>query len=147
VLSLAVAIGFFCSEVIVLVVFLALGAMLSAAATSDAALSNPSSILSTHEAIRALGASILFIILSGYLVSLATLCAIFRARLLSLTHATWVTLLFVLHAGFFLFYLRAPAVLSSSLMLVAVGVVCVIAAVATEYFLWRKWLLPRGRLM
>jgi hypothetical protein len=137
--SLVAAIGFFCSEVIVLTAFLALGIFLLAAAAPDA-VTTSSSILTTHELLRAIGASVGFMILSGYLVSVATLLVIFRNRLLSLTHAGWITLLFVVHAVFFLFYLRGPAVVSSSALLVVVGIACVIAAAATEYFLWRKWL-------
>ena len=124
---------------IVLTAFLALGVFLQAAA-APAAIATSSSIFTIDELLGALGVSVMFMILSGYLVSIAILLVIFRNRLLSLTHAGWVTLLFVLHAGFFLFYLRGPAVLSSSVLLIAVGVVCVIAAAATEYLVWRQWL-------
>lgn len=146
VLSLVVAIGFFCSEMVLLIVFLGLGLMVSTAAMSNAAVGT-SPLWSVDEARRALVASMGFMILSGYIVSVATLLACFRARPLSSTHAAWVLVLFVLHAGFFLLYLRGPAVLSSSLLLIAVGLACVIIAAAAQYFLWRKWLLPRGRLM
>lgn len=135
------AIGFFLSEVVVLAVFLALGTMLYAVAAGDTAVGS-TSIWSADEVLRAFGASMLFLILSGYLVSLAVLLVMFRSRPLSPTHAAWATLLFALHAFFFLFYLRAPAVLSSNSALVAVGVVCVIVAAASQYLLWRKWLLP-----
>jgi hypothetical protein len=137
--SLVAAIGFFCSEVIALTAFLALGIFLYAAVAPDA-VATGSSILSIHELLRALGASVVFMILSGYLVSIAILLVIFRNRVLSLTHAGLITLLFVLHAGFFLFYLRGPVVVSSSTLAVAVGVVCVIAAAATQYLFWRRWL-------
>ena len=144
VLRLVVAIGFFCSEVVLLLAFLGLGLMVSTAVMSHAGVGT-SSIWSVDELRRAFGASMIFMVLSGYIVSVAALLALFRARPLSFTHAASVALLFVMHAGFFLFYLRGPAVPSSSLMLIAVGVGCVIAAAAVQYFLWNKWLLPRGQ--
>jgi hypothetical protein len=142
----AIAIGFFCSEVLALIVFLALAMLLSAGVSTDGS-PYTSSLWSTHEIARSVGASIGFLVLSGYIVSVTILSVIFRSRLLSLTHGVWLTLLFILHAGFFLFYLRGPAVLSSGLILLATGVVCVLGAAAVEYFLWRKWLAPRGRLI
>lgn len=144
VLRLAVAIGFYCSEVVLLLVFLSLGLMVSTAVMSHAGVGT-SSLWSVDELRRAFGASMIFMVLSGYIVSIAALLALFRARPLSLMHAAWVALLFLLHAGFFLFYLRGPAVSSSSVMLIAVGVACVIAAAAAQYILWNKWILPRGQ--
>jgi hypothetical protein len=136
---LLAVIGFFCSEVIVLIIFLALGILLFAAVPISGATSS-SSVLATREVLRAIGVSVLFIVVSGYLASVAMLLVIFRNRLLSLTHATWLTALFALHAVFFIFYLRGPAIVSSSMLLVAVGVICVSAAAATQYVLWRRWL-------
>jgi hypothetical protein len=145
VLRLAVAVGFYCSEVVLLLVFLGLGLMVSTAPMGHAGVAT-SLLWYVDEARRAFGASMIFMVLSGYIVSVAALLALFRARPLSLTHAVWITFLFVLHAAFFLFYLRGPAVPSSSVMLIAVGVACVIAAAAAQYVLWSKWLLPRGQV-
>lgn len=142
-LTRVVAIGFFCSEMVLLIVFLSLGVMVSTAAMGHAGIGT-SPLWSFDEVRRAFGASMIFMVLSGYIVSIAALLALFRARPLSLTHAACITLLFVLHAGFFLFYLRGPAVPSSSVMLIGVGVACVIAATAAQYFFWSKSLLPRG---
>lgn len=146
-LTLGLAICFFVSEMVLLTVFLALGIALFAAVAGDAA-GGSASMFSAREALRCLGASVIFVCLSGYFVSvaLALLVAFFRTRLLSLTHLAWATVLFVFHAAFFLLYLRGPAVLSTSLMLIAIGAVSVVAAATTEYVLWRKWLLPRGQI-
>ena len=145
VLTLVVAIAFFFSEVILLVVFLGLGLMILTAAMSHAGVGT-SHLWSIDEVRRAFIASTGFMVLSGYIVSVAALLALFRARPLSVTHAAWVSVLFVLHAVFFLFYLRGPAVSSSGVMLITVGVACVIAATAAEFFLWRKWLPSRSQL-
>lgn len=146
VLRLAVAIGFYCSEVVLLLAFLGFGLMVSTAAMSHAGVGT-SSLWSVDELRRAFGASMIFMVLSGYIVSVAALLALFRARPLSLTHAACVALLFVMHAGFFLFYLRGPAVPSSAVMIIVVGVVSVIAAAAMQYLLWHKWMSPNSRPM
>ena len=138
-----VAIGLFISEVVVLIIVFAIALLLSVAILSDAN-DGYSSLWTLSEIRRAAGAAMLFLILSGYIISIAFLSLIFYSRLLSLTHALWATLLFVLHAAFFLFYLRGPAALSSALVLIVVGTTAVGGAATTEYFLWRKWLLLPG---
>ena len=140
-LSLAVAIGFLVSELLLLTIFIGLGLWVSAAAMTHAGVGT-SPLWSVDEARRALGGSMIFMILSGYFLTVVITLACFRSRLLSLPHAAWVTLLFVLHAAFFFLYLWGPAVLSSSLLIVAVGVASVITAAVVQYFLWRTWLLP-----
>lgn len=142
-LSLALAIGFYVFEVVLLTIALAFGIVLSATLTGDAT-AGSASAFSAHEALRAFGASLLFMVLSGYFVSVAGLVVLFRTQLLSLSRSMWLVLLFLVHSGFFLFYLRASEVSSSSVMLIGIGVVCVVAAATAEYMLWRRWLLPRS---
>jgi hypothetical protein len=132
-------IGFFISEVVLLIIFLAIAGLLSAAISTDVNVGY-ASLWSWSEIRSATGAAMMFLILSGYIISIAILSVIFYSRLLTVTHALWTTLLFVLHAAFFFFYLQGPAVLSSAFILIAVGTVSVGGAAVMEYFLWRKWL-------
>lgn len=135
--------GFLLSEVLLLIALLTFGIVLSACISSDLPIvETPPMLLA--EAFRAFGASVLFIVLSGYLVSVVTLTLIFRANPLSRLRASLLALLFVLHAGVFLFYLRAPADFKTSAVLIVVGVVCVIAVTMLEHLLWRRWLPPRS---
>jgi hypothetical protein len=142
VLRLAVAIGFYISEVVLLVVCLSVGLMVFTAVTTPADVGTQS-LGSIDEVRRAVGASVLFAILSGFAVSVAVLLALFRTRPLCLMHAASVALLFVIHATFFLFYLMGRAVPSSSAGLIAVGVACVAAAAKMQHALWNTWLFPR----
>ena len=137
VLRLGIALGLLCSELALLIAFLGFGLMVFTAATTHAAV-GAAPLWSVDEVRRALVASLGFMVLSGYVLSVTALLVFFRARPLSLMHAAWVALLFVLHAVFFLFYLRGPAVASSSVILIAAGVACVIAAAAVQYLLWNK---------
>jgi hypothetical protein len=134
-----VAIGFFISEVVMLIIFLSIAGLLSAAISTDADVGY-SSLGSWSEIRSAMGAAMMFLTLSGYIISIAILSVIFYSRLLTVAHALWTTLLFVLHAALFWFYLRGPTALSSALILIAVGTVSVGGAAAMEYLLWRKWL-------
>lgn len=143
VLRPVLALGFYVAEMVLLTTALAIGILLSNMLTGDAAAGSVPDF-SVHEALRSFGASVLFMILSGYFVTVAGLVVLFRKRLLSLAHASWLVLLFLLHSGFFLFYLRASEVSSSSVALIATGAVCVGVAAAAEYMLWRRWLLPRS---
>jgi len=137
----AIAIAFFCSEVLALIVFLALALLLLVGVSTEGS-PYMASVWSASEIARSLGASSAFIVLSGYIFSVGILSVVFRSKPLSLAHGAWLTALFILHAGFFVFYLRGPAVLSSAMILLATGIVGVVGAIATEYFLWRKWLAP-----
>lgn len=135
--------GFLLSEVLLLTALLTLGIALSAIISSDLSIVEvPSKFL--DEAFRAFGASVLFIVLSGYLVSVIALTLIFRANPISGTRALLLVLLFAVHAGVFLFYFRAPADFMTSAILMTVGVVCVIVVTILEYLLWRRWLPPRS---
>jgi len=136
-------IGFFVLDVLLLIVSLALGLMLLTALSDDPG-AFQISLLSKSDVIRALGASTVFMILSGYVVSVMILTMIFRNRLLSRARAFWLALMFAVHSGVFLFYLRAPAAQISSVRLIAIGFICVIAVTSLEYFLWRRWI---SRLM
>jgi hypothetical protein len=137
---LAITVCFFVSEVILLVAFLATGIYILAAVTIE---TPPGvSYVLADEARRALGSAAVFIVLSGYIVSVAALLGYFRIQPLTLARAVWLVALFALHAGIFLFVMRAPAVVSTSLTLIAIGAVCVAAAASTEYILWRRWLGP-----
>lgn len=134
--------GFILTEALLLIALLALGIALSASISSDLPIVEvPPTFL--EEAFRAIGASVLFMVLSGYLVSVVTLTLIFRANPLSRTRASLLVMFFVLHAGVFLFYLRAPADFMASALLITVGVVCVVAVTMLEYLLWRRWLPQR----
>lgn len=131
--------GFILSEALLLIALLAFGIALSASISSNLPIAEaPPTVM--EEAFRAVGASVLFMVLSGYLVSVITLTLVFRANPLSRTRASLLVLFFVLHAGVFLFYLRAPANFTTSALLIAVGVICVVAVTILEYLLWRKWL-------
>lgn len=140
VLRSVLIVGFFLLDAFLLVAFLALGMMLPTALVGNP-ITAGSSILSLDELRRAVGAALVFMMLSGYTVSVAILTAIFRNQLLSRARTIWLVLLFVLHAAVFLFYLNGPAVIELSALLIAVGVICVIAVTAVEYVLWRRWLL------
>jgi len=138
-----IAIGFFLSEVLLLLIFLSIALLLSAAISTDSNVGY-TSLWTVSEIRRATGAAMLFLFLSGYIISIAFLSLTFYSRPLSIAHALWATLLFVLHAAFFLFFLRGPAVFSSALILIVVGTTAVGGAATTEYLLWRKWLLSPG---
>ena len=132
--------GFLLLETLLLVVVLALGiTVISSMSGGLGAAESPPPIV--DEVIRAVGAAVMFMILSGYVVSVGALTVIFSTSLLSWARASWLVMLFVLHAAFFLFYLREPAVLLTSALLIGVGVICVAIVTALEYLLWRRWLL------
>lgn len=142
-LKLATLISFMLSDVLLLVCTLSGGLLLFTALSGE--MSGGTStfaapLLSKGEIIEAFGIAAMFMILSGYIVSVVVLSVIFRDRLVSFARAAWLILLFVLHAGVFLFYLRGPAVYTTSALLIAVGVVCVFSVILMEYFLWRAWL-------
>lgn len=89
------------------------------------------------EARRALGASLLFMLLSGYVASVVVLDVIFRARLLSLARAIWLVVLFAVHSCIFFFYLRAPSDFTMSMCLTLGGMLCIIGVLALERLIWR----------
>ena len=131
--------SFILSEALLLIALLAFGIAFSASISSNFPIAEASPT-TMAEAFRAVGAAVLFIVLSGYLITVIALTLIFRANPLSRTRASLLVLFFVLHAGVFLFYLRAPANFRTSALLIAVGVVCVVAVTKLEYLLWRRWL-------
>lgn len=132
-------VGFIVLETFLLVALLAVGVMVSAGIGSNLiAVGAPPPFW--DEARRAVGASAVFMILSGYLVSVVVLTIVFRAQLLSRARAVWLVLLFVLHAAFFLFYLSAPAEFRTSGLLIVVGTFCVVAVTVLERLLLRRWL-------
>lgn len=95
-------------------------------------------LLSADEIRRAAGAAVLFVILSGYGVSIGVLCVLFRDRLLARSHTAFAVLSFFVHACFFLFVLRGHAPMSSGLRLAAFGTIAVLCARAAQYAIWRK---------
>ena len=131
-------VAFLLVDLVMLVGMLAVGPMSFAALSTDPGPFR-SSLLSTGEVFRALAGSVGFMTLSGYLVSVSVLTVIFRNRLLSRTRASSLALLFAAHAIFFLFYLRGPAAPAMSVLLIAIGVVCVIAVTMLENVFWRRW--------
>lgn len=136
--------AFILSDVFLLICMLS-GGILIFTALSGEPTAFTLSLFSRSEVIRAFGVAAIFMTFSGYIVSIVIVTVIFRARLLSFARASWLVLLFVLHAGMFVFYLRAPGVYTSSALLISVGVVCVFAVTALEYFLWRGRLLSAVR--
>ena len=132
-------IGFLLLDLVMLVGMLALGLMCFAALSTDPVPFGPS-LLSTSEVFRAFAGSVGFMILSGYFVSAGALTLIFRNRLFSLVRAIWLALLFVAHAIAFLFYLMGPAVPTTSALLIAIGVACVVVVTILENALWRTWI-------
>lgn len=137
-------VGFILLEAFLLVGLLAFGIMVSASISSNLITveAHPPIL---DEALRAVGASAIFMILSGYLVSVVALTVIFRTQLLSRPRASWLVLLFVLHAGLFLFYLRAPGDFMTSVLLIVVGICCVVAVTVLERLLLRRWLASPSR--
>lgn len=135
-------ITFLLVDLAMLVCILAIG-LLSFTALSPDLGPFTSSLLSISETFRALVGAVGFMILSGYFVSVGVLTVIFRNRLLSRARASWLALMFAVHAIFFLFYLMGPAVPQTSALLIAIGVVCVIAVTMLENVLWRGWMLRR----
>lgn len=140
-LKLLVRVSFYCTELVLLILFLAVGIMLSAIATGNGIGDADSvSVFSLDESRRAIGVAAVFAVWSGYVLSLATLIAIFRNRLVSLKHAIWIVSLYFAHAFVFLFYLRAQAVQDMVWTLIAIGLACVISATLVNFLLWRKLL-------
>ena len=138
-------IAFFLVELVMLLCMIAIGFMSFAVLSTDL---DPysSSPLSASEVLRALTVSLGFMILSGYAVSVGVLTVVFRNGLLSRVRALCLALLFVVHAVFFLFYLRGPAVPITAALLIAIGVASVLAVIILENIFWRRWLQSRAGL-
>lgn len=142
-LTIGWTIAFLALDVILLVTFLAIGILFASNWESQlTAVETPGRFL--DEALRALGASAIFMVVSGFLLSVALLTVMLRRRLFTNVRTIWLAMLFVLHATAFLFYLRGPAVFGSSVLIIAIGVVCVVATTSLEQLLWKK-LRPRGQ--